>query len=323
MTKVSKSPGTSKPKDKYRVKNWAEYNRGLKNRGTLTLWIEDGLADKWFYAGKRSPGGKVAYSDTAIELFQVVRSVFGLPLRQAEGFLGSLLALAGMAGLKVPSYTQVCRRLARLDVKFTPRPGGTYHVAVDSTGLKVFGEGEWKVRKHGHGKRRTWRKLHIGVDSQAGEVTCVLLTGNDVTDDDAFVEMAGQWPEGKRPEKASLDGAYDKKKVYDLCGSMGIEPAIPPREGAVLWHGEDGEPLDHPRNEAVAMRAEGRLDEWKAVTGYHRRSLSETFMYRYKTTFGERMASRKFENQSTEAKINCKILNRFIAIGKPVSEKIG
>jgi hypothetical protein len=151
----------------------------------------------------------------------------------------------------------------------------------------------------------------------------MLLTGSDVTDDDAFIDMAKQLPVQGVPGKAFMDGAYDKKKVYDACGSMGIEPAIPPREDAVLWHCDDGEVLDHPRNEAVAMRAEGRLDEWKQTTGYHGRSLSETFMFRYKRTFGERMKGRKTENQQVEAMINCKILNRFIVMSKPVSAKVG
>jgi hypothetical protein len=149
------------PKMRFRVTNWAAYEASLRRRGSLTLWVsEDAIAD-WRAAPRTTPGGQARYSDVAIETAVMVRLVFHQPLRQTEGLVGSLLDLMGL-DLPVPDHTTISRRAARLaPVLPTALPAGPVTLVIDSTGLKVYGAGEWHCAKHGVRGPRTWRKLHV------------------------------------------------------------------------------------------------------------------------------------------------------------------
>lgn len=156
---------------KYSIKNWSEYNTSLIARGSLTVWVDDDIAEKWQASNKeKRTGHPLVYSDEAILMALTIRFVYNLPLRALEGFLGSVLTILGLS-LKVPCYTQICRRAKNLEKALNRlskrRPTD---IVFDSTGLKVYGEGEWKVRIHGTSKRRTWRKLHIAMDPNSGEI---------------------------------------------------------------------------------------------------------------------------------------------------------
>lgn len=186
MAKVETNSGiASKEKEKYKVTNWKSYNSGLVRRGSLTLWISDDVARTWHHEGDRMRGGQRVYSDSCILTLLSLRAVFHLALRQTQGFAQSIMDLLGI-GLKVPSYTQICRRQGGLKVPLRIserlKKGGSMYVVVDSSGLKVYGEGEWKVRQHGAGKRRTWRKIHLAVDEKTGEIVAEVLTKNDADD---------------------------------------------------------------------------------------------------------------------------------------------
>ena len=202
-------------------------------------------------------------------------------------------------------------------------PSEPRHIVIDSTGLKVYGEGEWKVRQHGYTKRRTWRKLHLGVDEATHELAAALVTTNDVSDDDGFSEILDQ-VDGEITQ-ISADGAYDKRKVYSEINDRNdrsttkTRAVIPPMRGAKIWkHGNTkGHRLDRDEN-LRSIRKNGRA-EWKRQSGYHRRSIAETAMYRFKTIFGDKLGARLFESQCTEAFIKCRALNMMTRLGMPDS----
>ena len=177
--RIRKSQAT-KPKPRYRIENWREYNRALVERGQVTLWIDEAVLAGW-----RATGGKGRrYSDAAILCALSLRAVFGLTLRQTQGFLADLTRLLGLT-VEVPHYSTFSRRAAALAVpKFVKAASGPLHLAVDATGLKVHGEGEWKVRVHGPAKRRVWRKLHLAVDTRTGALLAHALTASEVADGD-------------------------------------------------------------------------------------------------------------------------------------------
>ena len=165
------------------VRNWSEYNAGLKQRGSVTFWLEEAALDGWSESkrsGKR--GASNHYSDLAIATFETVKSVYRLAGRQTQGFIDSLFRLMGVS-LEVPDHSTVSRRKGDLEVVLPVVPcSGAIHVVIDSTGIKVYGEGEWKTRQHGVSKRRTWLKLHLSVDEASGEILSAVVTNNDTHD---------------------------------------------------------------------------------------------------------------------------------------------
>ena len=312
-----------KPKEKYRITNWSEYNKTLINRGFVTLWLDQNTLDNWYYQGPRTAGGLFRYSDQCIQAALALKAVFRIAFRQTQGLIQSVLALMKME-LQVPSYTQLCRRQARLNAFDPPTPlsdspAEPIYIVLDSTGLKVYGEGEWKVKKHGADKRRTWRKLHLAIDEATNEIHAVELTTNAISDAD----MAGPLVAGIKHPVARLsgDGAYDQVKVYDALEMRRIEPVIPPRSNAVIWTDEAGNDLIHARNESLTKIDSVGLAEWKRQIGYHRRSIAETGMYRWKTTFGERLSSRLLANQQAEARLKANCMNQFTRLGMPKAVK--
>jgi hypothetical protein len=183
----------------------------------------------------------------------------------------------------------------------------------------VYGEGEWKVRKHGADKRRIWRKLHLVADESTNEIHAVELTTNSISDAEMVKPLvrAIEWPVAK----LSGDGAYDQVKVYDELEARHIQPVIPPRSNAVFWTDEIGNLLVHPRNDALTQIGRVGLAEWKREIGNHRRSKAETVMFRWKTAFGERLSARLLINQQNEAQIKATCLNRFTKLGMPKAVK--
>jgi hypothetical protein len=195
------------------------------------------------------------------------------------------------------------------------------HLVIDSTGLKVYGEGEWKVRSHGYTKRRTWRKLHLCLDAATGEVIVAGASENSVSDCQMFPEILRAVAE--EIEQISADGSYDRRKVYEAVNQRAIKrAAIPPRRGAKIWqHGNSRkERLIRDENLRV-VRKKGRA-KWKREANYHRRSLAETGVFRFKTIFTDKLQSRNQENQFQEMIIKCAALNRMTHLGMPDSYKV-
>ncbi|PSB32201.1 IS5 family transposase [Stenomitos frigidus] len=308
-------------KSQYRVRNWSEYNAGLKQRGSLTFWIDESVLEQWSdpnLSGK--PGASLYYSDLAILTMATVKAVYRLAGRQCQGFLESIFELMGIA-LTVPDHSTLSRRLGKLDVSLPVIPKeGARHVVVDSTGVKVYGEGEWKTRPHGISKRRTWRKLHLGVDEATGEILAAVVTTNDFHDGEVLNDVLEQI-EGAI-EQVSTDGAYDHSHCYDEITKRGAKPVIPPRNDAVIWQHGNRKAPPHPRDENLrSIRKHGRK-KWKRDANYHRRSLAATTMFRFKAIFGGNVNSRKFDNQAVELFIKCAALNRMIQIAKPDSYEV-
>jgi hypothetical protein len=308
-----------KPKTKYRIRNWAMYNESLKKRGSITLWIDEDVLRAWKAAPEavRHRGGQKQYSDGAIECLLMVKGVYHLAYRQTEGFAGSLSKLLGVV-LPIPDYSTLNRRAKTLKVNLPTSEKGPIHMVLDSTGLKVYGEGEWKVRQHGYSKRRTWRKLHLGVDEATGEIEAELLTEAGVDDAEAAAGLLKQTQ--AKIEQLSGDGAYDKEKVYKAAAVKRVSKiTIPPRRDAVLWEENENQP--HPRNENLRHIWERGRKEWKEESGYHRRSLAETAMFRFKTIFGDHLNAREAKRQKTEARVKCAALNRMTRLGMPDSHR--
>jgi IS5 family transposase len=301
-------------KKPYRVRNWSDYNRSLIKRGSLTVWIDDDAAKSWLdhsRTGRR--GAPRIYSDAAIQTILILKSVYHLPLRAAQGFGQSIFEMMSI-GLPIPDYTTTWRRSRSLEVfKRKRKAEESLHLVIDSSGLKVFGEGEWKTRQHGYSKRRTWRKLHLGIDESTGEIVTAVMTGNDVSDGEVIGDLLDQ-VDGEITQ-VSADGAYDHRDCYKAIRNRGATAVIPPRSGARIWqHGNNkGERLCRDQN-LRRCRKVGRA-KWKRESGYHRRSKAENAFFRYKTIIGSSLKARKFTNQATEAFIGCLILNKMMGMG--------
>jgi hypothetical protein len=322
MQKNKKKPRQCNTKSvRYKVTNWNEYNRSLKNRGSLTLWLSDDVVKTWYYQGKKQKGAQYVYSELCIETCCVLRKIYHLPYRQTEGFVSSILKLLGES-IATPDYTIICRRNKSLQVidDLAKVKGGKIHIVVDSTGLKVYGEGEWKVRQHGYGKHRTWRKIHIAVDPETSIIHALELTTNSIDDASMTEPLLNDIKDNIN--KFGGDGAYDKTKVYDFLENENIKPIIPPRKNAKIKKHGNCKGKKKPRDKAIRyIRKHGRK-KWKNKHQYHKRSIAETTMFRYKTIFGDRLQSRTIERQIVEAKLACMILNKMTLNGMPESKKV-
>ncbi len=312
---------TNKKQHSYRLRNWGEYNKALVRRGSLTCWVSDDLLAAWLNTGRTGRRGKpLYYTDATMLCMATLAEIYRLPLRAAEGLLGSVVRLLGVE-LSVPSYSTLCRRRQRLEVVL-PRRGRDepLHLVVDATGVKVYGEGEWKVRQHGYTRRRTWRKLHLGVDEATGEVAAAVVSTNNFADGQLLEELLGQVAGEIR--QVTGDGAYDKRHCYEALRERGARAVIPPQQGARIWRHGNSQAERLARDENVRrIRRVGRR-QWKRESDYHRRSLAETTMFRLKMIFGERVSARTFAGQAAEMLVRCATLNRMTHLGMPDSYKV-
>jgi hypothetical protein len=311
----------SRPEALYRVKNWSEYDKALVQRGSITFWLSDDFEKTWMYVGEKQRGSQFDYTDQAILVMLTAKEVFHLTNRGVEGFVRSLFRMMKI-DLPVPDHSTLSKRGKELKVKLPKETNQSLNIVMDSTGLKIYGEGEWKVRMHGVSKRRTWRKLHIGANPDDGEIQAVILTENSVSDD-ATVEVLLEQIEQDIINFGAY-GAYDKLKVYDSLNahSPDVNILIPPRKNARIWkHGNTkAERLKRDEN-LRSIRKDGRK-EWKRNSGYHQRSLVETTMFRLKTIFGDNLSARLFETQTTQALVRCAALNKMKQLGMPQSYNV-
>lgn len=307
----------------YRVRNWKDYNRSLINRGNLTIWFSEDAIASWYQKPQKNKkrGRSCIYSDAYIELALTVRTLFHLPLRATQGFLEGLVFMLGL-NLRVSHYSRLSRRAGALEIQLnTLKNSGKTptDLVIDSTGLKIFGEGEWKMRTHGKQKRRTWRKYHVSVDPVTNEVTALELTEANIHDCTVLPALLAKQ---KNIRTVYADGAYSFKDGFDAIAQSGGKPSIPVRGGTTLAR-INPSPGQILRNELLQdiWDAGGRI-AWKKTSGHHRRSLVETHMFRLKTILGAKLRGRSFANQQTEAKIMANILNKMTHLGMPISEKV-
>jgi hypothetical protein len=310
------------PKTRYKVKNWREYDQALQNRGSLTVWVTPEAIAAWQAPPTGQRGRSPFYSNLAIETGHLLRLAFGRPWRQTEGLLRSVVTLLGVS-LAIPDHTTFSRRSIGLSLPTTLTPSSEpVHVVIDSTGLKVYGAGEWQREKHGERGRRNWRKLHVAVNPDSGEILASELTSNEVGDSSMVGSLLCQIPGSLASVLA--DGAYDGEPVYRAVAQRQPQPPpaviIPPRATAVL--GPTTGTVPSLRDRHIQMIQEKGRRGWERAVGYGQRSLVETAMFRYKTLIGPTLRARKFEAQQVEARVACSVLNRMTQLGMPISQRV-
>lgn len=307
-------------KQKYRIRNWSEYNKALRNRGSLTVWIDPKSLASWYSSKPTYKRGRpMRYSDIAIQCCLTLKGLFHLPLRATQGFVDSLFELMRLP-LNAPDYSILSRR-AKCQVLSLSKQAGhndPLHLVVDATGLKLYGEGEWKVKKHGQEKRRTWLKLHLGINTNNHDIEACLLTADDVHDSEVFNDLLAQVND--ELEQVTADGAYDTHDCYLSAIKRGAKPCFPPRKNAVRHKPSDQAWI--ARNHAVSQQIYHGLKYWKRKNNYHQRSLVETAMFRFKQLFGAKVRARTCKTQATEVGIKCLILNKMNQLGMPDTVRI-
>lgn len=315
-------------KKTYRVRNWSDYNKALRDRGSLMYWVSEDIINKW-QSGKDGTGKRgrpTKYPDAIIEGALTLRQLFNLPLRATEGFLRSLIELMKL-NCETPDYTTLSKRSKQLSInlKYT-RTKKPRHILIDSTGVQVIGEGEWKVLNHGKAKHQLWRKLHIAIDAESQEILAATMTESVRLDGNYLPGLIDKIP--GTISQITGDGAYDKKNCYQTAYNRGAKPVFPPQHNAAVQRTKiKKNPALLARDEAILFIGRGetleeRLKQWKLDNNYYIRSLVETTMSRMKHIFGDRMRSRNAQNQETDLMIRCKIINKMTQLGMPKSEII-
>src|SRR4051812_19578810 len=308
------------PKQRRRITNWAEYDAALRQRGSLTVWFTQQAIAAWHAEPRTTPGGQPHYSSLAITTALTLKAVFRLALRQTEGLIGSIIGLLGLT-LRVPDHTTLSRRAATLEgprPRSSSRAGGAaepLHLLVDSTGLKLCGPGEWLIEKHATKTRRSWRKLHLGVDADTGQIVAAALTTHDVDDG----SQAGPLLDQVAGPVASFtgDGAYDQDSVYASVGERHPAAAVvvPPRATAVPSQTAESAPT--PRDRHLQLIAERGRMAWQRASGYTKRARAEAAIGRWKQVIGDRLRAHTDERRATEVDVAVHVLNRMLELGRP------
>jgi len=309
------------PKQRHKLMNWREYDASLRQRGSLTVWFTDEAIEVWRAEPRITPGGQPWYSPLAILTTLTFRAVFRLALRQTEGLIGSVVGLLGL-DLAVPDHTTLCRRAETLEVP-RPRPrrdGEPLHLLVDSTGLKLCGAGEWLVEKHGTKTRRSWRKLHIGLDADTGQIVAAALTAKEIDDGAEVGPLLDQVPGPLTSFTA--DGAYDQESISTAVAERHPEAAVivPPRSTAVLSETAATAPTQRDRH--LQCIAEHGRAAWQKASGYTKRARAEAAIGRFKQVIGDGLRSRTDERRATEVDVAVHALNRMLELGRPISVRI-
>jgi hypothetical protein len=274
----TKSRVHPKYKTKYRLGNWSDYDRSLVERGNLTVWLSPDAIAQWNAKPSRRRGGQRKFSDLAIEAALTLRLLLQLPLR-------------------------VPKKLGRIDL------------VIDSSGLGIFGEGEWAAAKHGGKGIRGWKKLHIGVDGD-GVIVGQRLIDASVDDGNVGVGVGVDFVDGVpgKVRRVIGDGAYDSRALYDAAVSRGARVVVPPIKAA-----QTGGRGCRARDRVVRrVRKVGRR-QWQKESGYHQQARAENTFMRYKRILGDRLHARDADGQSVEARLACSILNRMTELGMPAA----
>src|SRR3954471_5720521 len=321
------------PEQKRKVVNWREYDESLRRRGSVTVWFSDEAVEAWEAERRTSRGGQPEYSDLAILTGLTLKAVFRLAYRQTEGLIGSLMRLLGL-DLPVPDHTTLCRRAETLEVP-RPKPRGAgaddaaggadggaepLHLLVDSTGLKLIGAGEWLVEKHGTKRRRSWRKMHLGVDADTGRIVAATLTNRDEDDAAQVGPLLDQVAEPVA--SVTADGAFDQDRVYADVAERhpGADVIVPPRSTAVP--SATAETVPTQRDCHLQLIAEKGRMGWQKATGYNARARAEAAISRYKRVIGDGLHARTDRRRATEVNVGVHALNRMLELGRPESVRI-
>src|SRR5215218_9228906 len=321
------------PAQKRKVVNWREYDESLRRRGSLTVWFSDEAIEAWKASPRTGRGGRPEYSDLAILTGLTLKAVFRLAYRQTEGLIGSVIGLLGL-DLAVPDHSTLCRRAATREVP-RPKPRGAgaddaaggadggaepLHLLVDSTGLKLIGAGEWLVEKHGTKRRRSWRKMHLGVDADTGRIVAATLTDRDEDDATQVGPLLDQVAEPVA--SVTADGAFDQDRVSADVAERhpDADVIVPPRSTAVPSATAETVPTQRDRH--VQLIAEKGRMGWQKATGYNARARAEAAISRYKRVIGDGLHARTDRRRATEINVGVHALNRMLELGRPESVRI-
>ena len=290
-----------------RKRNWQEYNKQLVQRGSITFFLDPKLFKSIKNPiAKYSKGRPMEFHDKLIEFLLMVKIQYRLPYRALEGFSKDAFKKLG----HMPTFSLTCKRAKVLGMRL-PKLSRTRPevVLIDASGIKVLGEGEWKVKIHGKGRPRKWLKIHLAVDPKTQQIVAELLTEPFVADCVVTSPLLNQVPKGVKIVIG--DGAYDKRQAREAIKQKGATPlVIPPRNAK--YRG-----LEDERDRAVLDIKMFGGDElarsiWRKISGYSRRSLVETTFSRYKRCFGDRFYSKTTDRQIVENRIKCNMLNRMM-----------
>ena len=294
---------------RYKTTNWSEYNQALRNRGSFTLWLDPSM--QWYANPTHQKGRQETYSDTAIQFALTLRHLFSLALRQTQGFIQSIFQLAKI-DWHIPDFSTLSRRADTLQPiihKSAKNKGEALHLLLDSTGIKLTGDGEWVRKKYGVQQSRQWLKLHLAIDADNGEIQAVEVTTCQYGDPEMLKPLLDQVDEPIA--SVTADGAYDTVTCYDTILKRQAKPIIPPRSNAVLWQ-ENA--IGIARNHAVQGCRNLGWSQWKREVGYHQRSRVESKMFAFKR-LGQGVSSRCFNRQVVDLYIRVNIMNRFTQLG--------
>jgi len=318
--KYPKKKGWNVPKQKYKLTNWSDYNASLRSRGDITVWLSEDAIAQWYtndrvYDGTGTP---ILYTDFSIITCHEIRQVYRLPLRQAQGFINSLFKLLNVP-LSCPDYTVLSKRLRALNIKVpryrkTDKPDdGIHAIAIDSTGLKRFGRGEWHQEKYQLSNKASWRKFHAAVNQNHYFEACT-VTDRFCHDDSQVKPLLEQI--NVPIDHFSGDGAYDETPVYEavLAHSPDADVVIPPRSNAVV---NDKAAAFRNRN-IREIEEKGRM-KWQKDRQYGRRNYGELAFYRYQRVLGASLHARDIERQEQEVVLGCGIMNKMTSLGMPAS----
>lgn len=306
-----------KYKTRYHVGNWPSYDRALVQRGDVTFWLSPQAVGAWRPEPSKRPGASRRFSDLAIETAVAIRLVYGLPFRQAEGFLRSLLTLMA-TGLDAPDHTTLSRRGQHLDTSLRRIPAEEgIHLIIDSSGLSIVGEGEWAAAKHGRRAIRGWKKLHLGVD-EAGVTVAQVLP--EATGDDAKtgVDLIGSVPDAVI--RVTADGAYDTVAFYEAGDARRATVVVPTTKVARV---STLRGRSTSRDRTIERIGSIGRQAWKKEARYHQQAWVENAFFRYKSIIGEALRARTSGGQMVESLVACQVLNRMTRLGSPESYRVG
>ena len=311
-------------KHTYRQSDYGEYNQSLRDRGRIDIWLSDEIMDNWQSEHRTydGTGSSPKFPDSTIVTCHYLRLIFKQPLRQTQGFIDSLLKEMGHTALACPDYSSLSKRLSRLGFKapafkFTDKPDeGLAAIAIDSTGLKEFGKGEWHQEKHRINAKRSWKKAHFGVGDNH-IIHAAALTEKSTMDFQVLDELCEQID--IEVEHISADKMYDTDNVYDTLSEAFPEAAIiiPPKDNVYANDAHHSKRMSN----LVSYSALGPM-RWQKEKGYGKRNVSENVMHRYQSIIGLKLHSRDFNNQQQEMMLGASILNRFSQLGMPDSYRV-
>jgi len=310
-----KAFSSSRKHSKFKVTNWPKYNNILRNRGRIDFMIAEDLSDGWYEdnGGNKNRGGQRRYSDKAILMCLQIRYLFGLKLRQSQGFINWIFMLSG-SRLTCPDYTTLSKRGRRLNLEFLldSKDNDFDYICMDSTGIQTYTGNEWLENKHGKQYiRRTWKKLHIAIGNN-GRITGSVTTNHNKDDRSQIKELL----KNVRTKEVLADPGYDGENIYRLLRTRGIKPTIRPPNHLAARKAKT------ERQQSAEYQQKKGYHAWRSKNKYGRRELAENAFFRFKGSFGSKFLSRGDDNMKNEMTIKCQLLNKMFEVGKPISVRI-